>query len=170
MTSNDKKLILLRHAKSSWDYPLLPDFARPLQEKGIQRMASVGVFLQKKQIIPQQIISSYAVRAYQTAVIAAAALKYSPENITIASDLYFQGSHSILQYLKQQSDQQQVIMLVGHNPDFSDLAELLLRKNIEMPTAGVLLLEWKHVSWQNFDQDLPKNALSFFKNDLKNIY
>ncbi|HQQ12358.1 MAG TPA: histidine phosphatase family protein, partial [Bacteroidales bacterium] len=62
-----KTLYIVRHAKSSWDFPEVSDHDRPLLEKGKKRTRKIIDFLQKKKVKPDLIISSSALRARETA-------------------------------------------------------------------------------------------------------
>jgi phosphohistidine phosphatase len=66
-----KKLLLLRHAKSSWDESNLSDYERPLNNRGKQNASTMGNFLKKENLVPDLIISSTAKRADKTANIIA---------------------------------------------------------------------------------------------------
>ena len=64
-----KTLLLLRHAKSSWDDPTLQDFDRPLNKRGIEAAALVGKFMRKREVRPDLVLSSPAKRAAQTVAL-----------------------------------------------------------------------------------------------------
>ncbi|HKK10793.1 MAG TPA: histidine phosphatase family protein, partial [Bacteroidales bacterium] len=83
-----KTLYIVRHAKSSWEYPELPDSQRPLLEKGKKRTKRIIDFLLEKNTVVDYIISSPAVRAYETAKIIGKALKHHENEIQRDSLLY----------------------------------------------------------------------------------
>lgn len=149
---NDKRLLILRHAKSSWEFAELSDHDRPLNSRGKRDAPRIGKKLLKEGLIPQLIISSSAVRAYSTAERVAKACGYDGE-ITVDSSLYGSGYPKYLNALKNQNDQYDIIMLVGHNPHSEELLEILTGKMITMPTCSVACVrlnirKWKEVKAQ----------------------
>jgi phosphohistidine phosphatase len=152
LKNDNKKLLILRHAKSSWEFAELSDHDRPLNNRGKRDAPRIGRKLLKEGLIPQLIISSSAVRAYATAQKVAKACGYDAE-ITIDSSLYGSGYAKYLNALKNQNDQYNIIMLVGHNPHSEQLLEILTGKMISMPTCSVACLRldirtWKDVNAQ----------------------
>ena len=85
-----KTLLLMRHAKSSWDDPTLQDFDRPLNPRGLRDAPRMGQFLKQNAITPDQIVTSTAVRAQTTAKMVAAECKVT-DRVTAISDLYHAG-------------------------------------------------------------------------------
>jgi phosphohistidine phosphatase len=159
-----KKLIVIRHAKSDWDNPLLDDFERPLAERGLEDAPKMAASLKKRGIQVDLICSSTAQRAMQTACITAAELGYPEGKIHWDKSLYHASASHLLQFIQSQSDQIQTLVLVGHNPG---LTELIVRLGVNLdnlPTAGqfaftVLSDDWKDLSAANclFDWwDSPK--------------
>lgn len=76
MRSKIKTLLILRHGKSSWKLPELADHDRPLNKRGKRDAPKIGNLLKEKDLVPDLIISSNAVRAEKTAKIVAKASKY----------------------------------------------------------------------------------------------
>jgi len=162
-----KTLYLVRHAKSSWDHPGLSDSERPLMDKGIRKSKRVIESLQKKQISPDLIISSPAVRAIETARLFARGLGCSEEKILIDRKIYDGHYDHILDLIYATSNQLDSLMLFGHNPTFNNLANLLVHPGIdEMPTSAVVGISFATDKWE----DVP-NAKSrlLFKLTPKNL-
>jgi len=136
MKKDTKTLLILRHAKSSWEFADLSDHDRPLSSRGKRDAPRIGRKLLKEGLIPQLIISSPAVRAYSTAEKVAKACGYDGE-ISVESSLYGSGYKEYLNVLQTQNDQYDIIMLVGHNPHSEQLLETLTGKMITMPTCTV---------------------------------
>jgi len=152
LKKDTKTLLILRHAKSSWEFPELSDHDRPLNGRGKRDAPRIGRKLLKEGVIPQLIISSPAVRAYSTAEKVAKACGYDGE-ITVDSSLYGSGYTEYLNVLQVQNDQYDIIMLVGHNPHSEQLLEILTGKMINMPTCTVAnvslpIRTWKEVKAQ----------------------
>lgn len=124
------------------------DYERPLLDKGIKRTQAIAGFLLKKKVSPDLIVSSHAVRALETAKIIASKLKYPAEKIVINENLYFSGPEAMENILFGLDDELQHIMLVGHNPDMTNFANVFLTQKIDyLPTSGVVCVQFKTLHW-----------------------
>ncbi|MCK9204968.1 MAG: histidine phosphatase family protein [Bacteroidales bacterium] len=143
-----KTLYLVRHAKASWDESGLSDFDRPLLPKGIKKTNRIVGFLQKRNTQVDLIISSPAVRALETAKIIAAGLDYPSIRIRTEQKI-FNGYHDrILDIIYDTRNDIQSLMIVGHNPAITLVANLFLHPGIEiMPTTGVVCLSFNIDTW-----------------------
>jgi len=143
-----KTLYIVRHAKSSWDYPGLSDDERPLLQKGIKRTKKIASFLKAKNITVDVFISSYAVRAHETAIIIANELGYSDDKIIISQQLYHGGADRIYEELYQLSDHIESAMIFGHNPTFTSFANHFLGEKIDwLPTSAVVAIKINTDKW-----------------------
>lgn len=131
-----KTLLLLRHAKSSWDEPQLADHERPLNKRGQRDAPRIGRLLRQEQLLPDLIISSTAARAVATAEAVADASGYG-EQMIVTHALYQAGPDDFLEVLRALPDNCQSVMLVGHNPGMSELLEELTGESEPMPTAAL---------------------------------
>ncbi|MDF2159248.1 histidine phosphatase family protein [Algoriphagus sp. CAU 1675] len=143
-----KKIILIRHAKSSWDNPWADDYERPLAERGLRDAPKMGKRLKKRQVSPDLILSSSALRAIQTAEIIANELGYPSHKIIKEKNLYHASPNTILKYIHQQKDSIKTIVLVGHNPGLNDLIAYLGGNLENLPTAGQYAFKLKEDSWR----------------------
>lgn len=136
-----KNLLIIRHAKSSWDDPTLADFDRPLNNRGRRDAPHMGQHLHLHAPAPDLILSSPAVRASQTALHLAEQTGYAPQDIRYEALIYDshtdEDSRRLLHLLHRQPDHLRTVWIVGHNPAFSHLASQISRQMIELPTAGV---------------------------------
>jgi phosphohistidine phosphatase len=141
-----KTLLLLRHAKSSKDDPLLKDFDRPLNERGTNDAKLIGKFLKKKKISPGLILSSPAKRARQTAELftLASGLKTEP---TYDQRIYESSVRRLLEVLAEVQDTVPTVVLVGHNPEFEELCESLTGEAHRLPTAALSCIELRLQKW-----------------------
>src|SRR6266487_357541 len=98
-----KSILVLRHAKSSWKQPELADHDRPLNKRGKRDAPLVGRLLKKKGLVPDNIISSTAMRARATAEAVAKASGYKGE-ITFNRSLYAAGPQAYIDALQDLSD------------------------------------------------------------------
>ncbi|MBP6978579.1 MAG: phosphohistidine phosphatase SixA [Bacteroidales bacterium] len=144
-----KSLYIVRHAKSSWDEPELADEERPLLEKGVQKTYKVIDYLNERQVTVDLILSSPAVRAYETARLIAQGIRYPVENISRIQDIYHLDTQQMLNKLTGLSDEIHSVMIVGHNPGVTQLASLLLGKQLDwLPTSAVVGIEFSTHQWQ----------------------
>ena len=143
-----KTLILVRHAKSSWENAGLTDFDRPLNERGLRDAPFMAKLIKDKGIAPDLIISSPAVRAINTAKIFAKELKYSLRTILTNELIYTTGPKEILNMLNSIDDSKNCVMLFGHNPDMTALANYLADEDIDnLPTASIVCIDFYIDSW-----------------------
>jgi phosphohistidine phosphatase len=161
-----KTLLIVRHAKSSWKEPGLIDHQRPLNKRGKKAAPEMGKRLRKRGIRPDIIISSDAKRAIDTAVSMAERLGLSPKLIRQNPAFYHSTPDRILDVVHQFEDKWEQVMLVGHNPGFTELANRFYPHTIaNMPTAGVVELRFKTGSWQRIGRDnLDFSSFDFPKN------
>ena len=142
-----KELFLVRHAKSSWDYPDLSDFDRPLNPRGKRDAPRIGQFLRDSQVCPDLMLSSPAIRALTTAEVIAEQIQYN-KGIVTNSRIYHASSNTLLQVLNEQSEESISVMMFGHNPGFTDFANRLTEEHIHnIPTAGICHIKFKCKRW-----------------------
>ena len=162
-----RKLVIIRHAKSTWDYGAVSDFDRPLKEIGIVNSIAIAQKLIEKKINPSLIITSPANRAIHTALIIAREMHYPVENIRINSSLYSDTEEEILKLIKTSDDQYDTIFLFGHNPTFTYLANHFLKQELEnIPTAGVVLIDFNATSWSSISKKSVNAELFLFPKKL----
>ncbi len=148
-----KTLTLVRHAKSSWKDNSLADRERPLNKRGKRDAPEMGRRIAAAGIRPSLIVSSPAVRAWTTAKIVAGQIGYPREFLQRDNALYLASVNGILDAIVAQDPGFNSLMLVGHNPGFTDFANYLvpgLTNNI--PTAGVVSVEFDSDDWSLYDK------------------
>lgn len=141
-----KRLLLLRHAKSSHDDNTLQDVKRPLNERGRDDANLVGKHIRQQKILPDLILSSPAKRARQTIslVTKAAGLKRKPKFDEGIYDASGRRLHKIVTGL---DDSVNSALLVGHNPGFEELLRSLTGKDRSLPTASLACIEFETEHW-----------------------
>jgi phosphohistidine phosphatase len=145
-----KTLYLLRHAKSSWEEPGVSDADRPLIPKGIKKTGLIVDFLQKRGTAIDLMISSPALRAHETAKIVAKGLNYPLNKIKTDRKIYDSYYDRILDIIYGTSNDLNSLMIVGHNPTITNLANLFLHPGIEnMPTSCVVCLSFNTGKWED---------------------
>ncbi len=162
-----KELILVRHAKSSWKDPTLSDHDRPLNKRGKRDAPEMGKRLARSECDPDLIVSSSAVRAMDTARSIAGKLGYPRESIAVEERLFHAGVSELLRVIRGVVDSVDSLMLFGHNPGLTDLANHLGPREIfNMPTCAVLHLRFQADAWSTVGvvpgdevlYDYPKHA------------
>jgi phosphohistidine phosphatase len=163
-----KTIYIARHAKSSWNKKDLPDEKRPLLEKGKKRTKKVIDFLLKKDIKVDYIISSHAVRAYETAKIFAHALKYPVDQIKIDSHIYFATGDSLMDQFFDLSGRFNSVMIVGHNPTLTDFVNQFLKEPIDnLPTSGVVSISFDTDQWEQIPLAKKKTNFILFPKEME---
>ena len=152
-----KTLYLVRHAKSSWKYPKLDDFERPLNKRGRKSAPLMGEVLKELNVSPDLIISSPASRAATTARIMAAKIDYPLENIRYSESIYEFSEGALIQVVKHIDDEVVEAMIVGHNPALNAIANYLGDQSVSnIPTAGIYCLDLDIASWSNIHENCGK--------------
>lgn len=143
-----KSLFLVRHAKSSWKFPELDDFERPLNKRGKTDAPLMGKLLKSKKVHPDIILSSSAIRAASTAKIIAKALAYPVEDILLKNEIYDAGIPELMQTIQAIDDNFGSALLVGHNPGLTFLANYLADHMVtNIPTCGIYAMELDISKW-----------------------
>ncbi len=147
-----KTLYLARHAKSSWKDAKLDDFDRPLNQRGKRDAPRMGAYLKQQQVQLDMMITSPAKRALKTARHFARALHLPPEALHIHPQIYLAGQETLLTLIRGIDDSFARVMIVGHNPGLSELANHLTRAGIEnIPTSGIVEIEIPLAHWREVD-------------------
>jgi phosphohistidine phosphatase len=138
-----KRLTLVRHAKSSWAAPAAPDRDRVLTDRGERDARMMGRRLVARKARPSLIISSPATRTVATARSIAAALSYPSEFLQLEDQAYLASLGDLLELIGTQRDDFSDLMIVGHNPGLTDLANQLLPELAldNLPTCGIVAIE-----------------------------
>ena len=146
---DQKTLFLVRHAKSSWDDPKLPDKDRPLSDRGKRDAPKMGKRLAKRDVKPELILSSPAMRALATAEIIARKLDYKVKSVVVDARLYAGDADELLNVIHKLDDELESVMLFGHNPELTELAHRLSSEITHMPTCAVAQLTFSTKSWSS---------------------
>ena len=161
-----RDLVLIRHAKSSWKEHGISDHDRTLNKRGKHDAPLMAGILKQKNIIPDLLISSTAVRAKMTAELFAEVYDIKRIQIHLTEDLYLADENEILNTVKHFSQNVKTAFLFSHNPGITEFANLLCNSKIEnIPTCGVchVLINadgWREVEFGKgilAEFDYPKN-------------
>lgn len=164
---NYKDLYIVRHGKAVSDYFRISDIDRPLKEKGIVDSINMANRLLSKNIIPEKVISSSAVRAFHSASIYCKTFEISIEKIQIVDNFYLSGTSTFLEEISNTNNDIKSLIIFGHNPGFTDLANYFLSNSIDnIPTSGIVGIRFNTNTWSKISQetvessflDYPKNS------------
>jgi phosphohistidine phosphatase len=147
-----KDLLIMRHAKSSWKDGDLPDHDRPLKKRGLKDAARMGKLLKEKDLIPDKIISSTAVRAADTAAIVAEKTNFKKE-VEYLDKLYMAEGATILEIIQMQPQDVNVLLVIGHNPGMEALVQALNKKVDSLPSAAIAYFQAEIKSWMELNKD-----------------
>ena len=155
------KLLICRHAKSSWQDAGLNDFDRPLNKRGERDAPEMGRRLALQGVRPELIMTSPAVRALSTALHYARELGLPPERIRPDPAQYAASVPELLGSIRAADSGVGTLMLVGHNPESTGLANVLGGLSIEnIPTCGIVALAFPRGAWA--DLTAGSGTLLFF--------
>ena len=142
-----KKLLLLRHAKSSWEDSSLPDFERPLNERGRRAAPLVGKYMREQGLRPDVVLCSPAKRTRETIALVLKAAGIETE-IRYDERIYEASAMQLIEIISQIEDEKSVAMLVGHNPGMENLLERLTGTAERMPTAAFARVSLNCDEWR----------------------
>ncbi|MCF2872918.1 histidine phosphatase family protein [Octadecabacter sp. G9-8] len=144
-----KRLILIRHAKSSWDAPF-DDHARTLNDKGRTGATAVGDWLRANTYLPDEIYSSDAARTRETTDVIVTALGTAP-TIVLKANMYHGQPAALMGVLQQAKGD--TVALVAHNPGIAFFAEQIVaqppdhRRFFDYPTCATLVCDFPINDW-----------------------
>ena len=146
-----KRLLVLRHAKSSWADTSLDDWQRPLNDRGRRDAPRVGAWLRDRSLVPDLIVTSDAVRARETAAAVATAAGYTRE-IVVEPPLYHATPADAVAVLKSLGNQTaRTVLVVGHNPGLEGLVSRLSGEHHDLVTAALVELAVPIDRWSELD-------------------
>ena len=151
----NRRLLLIRHAKSSWDDASLSDRERPLAGRGRKAAERMGAHLRSEGLRPDVVLSSPSRRTRQTLEL----LEFTGAEVTYLEELYGASAHDLLASAREVRDDADVVAVVGHNPGVQDLsielarddaAEEAVRLRQKFPTCAVAIFDvdgaWRDVA------------------------
>lgn len=149
-----KTLFLIRHAKSDWSVLGQKDFDRTLNARGISDAPRMGAKLKSLGLVPEWIISSPSERTRMTLEYMTEQMAYPLEKIEWVEDIYEASLRTLLRVINELPEEKQSVAIVGHNPGLTFVAEYLTGEVLgNIPTCGVVVLQWESMSWENISQN-----------------
>ncbi|SKB38809.1 SixA phosphatase family protein [Daejeonella lutea] len=162
-----KQLLLVRHAKSDWDNAKLSDFDRPLNTRGEKSAPEMANRLLKKRLIPEQLVSSPALRALSTARLFAKELGIEKSLILTEPEIYEALTSTLMAVINDLDNHSSFTALFGHNPGITSVVSNLCNNDlVNIPTCGMVLIEFPFDDWSMVSAgtgdlifyDYPKNG------------
>ncbi|TMV03277.1 histidine phosphatase family protein [Ruegeria sediminis] len=149
-----RTLILIRHAKSSWDDLTLDDHDRPLNKRGRRSAEAIGAWLKRKGWLPDEVLSSTSVRTRETW----ARMALDVDKVTFTGDLYHASPEETLSLLSEAKGD--TVLLLGHNPGFAEFAGEIVdeapmhARFFDFPTCATAVIrfdidDWRDVKWHS---------------------
>ena len=157
-----KHLLIMRHAKSDWGEPGLPDHDRPLNERGKRDAPRAGQWLANQGWVPDWIVCSTAKRARKTASRVAEACGYAVE-VSETKTLYLAEPEEYLRVLRESPPHAARVLAIGHNPGLEMLCELLVSQSQEFATAAIASIELPIDRWTDFQIDGTARLLAMWR-------
>jgi phosphohistidine phosphatase len=156
-----KTLYIIRHAKSSWDDPTLTDFERPLNNRGKKDAPEMAKRLEKRNVMPDLLLSSPAERAITTCKAIAEKIQYPLSKIKTDKNLYHAEDAEILRIIQSLDNSYNCVWIFGHNPGLTDFVNLVADAGIDnIPTAGVVACTLTINLWDEVSRK--KGLVTFF--------
>lgn len=150
------RLLLLRHAKSSWDHPGMADIDRPLNDRGRRSTPVIGRYMAENGLIPDRILCSSAQRTRETLAGLLPFFK-APVDVNITGRLYHTTEDTYLPVIRSMAGTAKTLLLIGHNPATQDTAlETVATSNsadlaamdIKFPTCALAEISFAAKTWQ----------------------
>ncbi len=160
-----KNLILVRHAKSSWEHNVI-DHDRPLNERGFKDAGLVSNDLKNRSLGIDLVLSSDAMRAKTTANIFISNMGVNPEIVHLNHDLYDFSGTNLTEVIKTCDNSDNKLMIFGHNHAITAFVNTYGSSYIDnVPTSGVVAIEFDIDNWKNLNKG--KTIWTLFPRDLK---
>lgn len=161
--NHGKTLILVRHAKSSWNKDVASDFDRPLNDRGKRDAPEMAEKILAKGYTIDAFVSSPALRALSTAEFFCAAWKLPLKKIIQVPELYHASPDTLFRTIESLDDRYETVAIFSHNPGITEFVNRLLEgMNLDnMPTCGAFAVRATIAHWREFRQ-AEKSFLFFY--------
>ena len=146
-----KNLLIIRHAKSSWDNITQRDFDRPLNDRGNRDAPIMAKRILKRGADIDAFVSSPANRAFTTATYFAEAYNVKKKNIIVIDSLYHAEVNMFYEVINNLDNELKTVALFSHNPGITSFVNSLTQTRIDnMPTCGIFAVKADVKSWGDF--------------------
>ncbi len=147
-----RTLYVIRHAKSSWTYPHLEDYDRPLGVRGRRDVVKMAKYVKRNLKAPELILTSPASRAFNTALFIADGWSVPEEKVVTEARFYHADDDEIIQVIANQKDYD-ILAVAGHNPGLTQLVNALTSGSYidNLPTCGIVGIQFPIESWDEIE-------------------
>jgi phosphohistidine phosphatase len=160
-----KTLVLIRHAKSSWEHDV-GDKERPLKKRGNTDAKLVSMAFKNMGLELDKIYSSPANRALSNCKIFINNLNIDKDKLVIEEDLYDFGGEHVIKFFKNLNEDYQNVMIFGHNHAFTSICNIFGNTFIDnLPTSGLVVMDFDVNSWSDINKG--NTRFTIFPRDLK---
>ncbi len=147
-----KKLIIARHAKSSWEYDV-SDADRSLSERGVKDAHRTAAYLADKISEPDIVFSSPANRALHTCIIFLKTLNIPFQKLNVVEDMYDFGGEKVISLLRTLDDVHESVAVFGHNYALTSICNIFGDKTIDnLPTSAVTVIHFNVDRWAGIER------------------
>ena len=165
-----KRIYIVRHGKSDWENLELNDIERPLKSRGEENSHEMSVHMKELGWIPDLILSSPAVRAFETARIFADNLGVNGAGFKVDEKLYLPDFSVLLRTLLYLSDDIGSVMIVGHEPSLTYLINHFLTKPMDrVVTASMTMIDLKIDEWKDLSPDAFSSGIHKNRHDMDGV-
>lgn len=155
-------LLLLRHAKSSWDDPSRADHDRPLNGRGRKAAKKMGQLLASRSLLPSVILASSARRVEETVALLKKSSGYDGP-VQVHRRLYLAEPDAYVECLNELGDSSSPVMCVGHNPGLEELVARHTSRHERLPTAALVELGFAIADWRQLDASTPATLVNLWR-------
>lgn len=160
-----KRLVLVRHGKSSWKHDL-PDDERPLKKRGYKDGKLITNFYEDFFKTPVNFWSSPAARAHETAKMFKEHFNVSDRDFKVVEDLYTFDAVQLLKTIKSCDDDVEHLYIFGHNPALTNVVNRLGTRQFDnVPTTGLVVIDFDVEQWKDIKDG--QTILHLFPKNLK---
>jgi phosphohistidine phosphatase len=146
-----KSVLIIRHAKSSWDNTEVSDFERPLNDRGKDDAPKMAKRLLERHVSIDAFISSSARRARKTAALFIKEFDGDKDHIILVPELYLAGPDAFYEAIANAPASAKTIAVFAHNPGITDFANELTDVRIDdMPTCAIFAVKADIKNWSEF--------------------
>ncbi len=144
-----RTLILTRHAKSSWDNPMIEDHDRPLTKRGRKSAAAIGAWLEDNGWLPDEVLSSSSCRTRETWQ----RMELNANKTSFTPNLYLAEPEDMMEALSAANGQ--AVLMLGHNPGIAEFAHRIVKhcpdhtRFYDYPTCATTAMEFDIADWSS---------------------
>lgn len=160
--TEDRILILMRHAKSDWGDESLSDHDRPLNHRGRRDAPRMAQWLEQQGLVPDVILLSSSVRTRETAELMSAEWSSEP-TLLPTENLYLAAPDDILSTVSSDACDAKRLLVLAHNPGMAYLVSQLSGEMVDMPTAALAVFRVTDGDWGNCGSGATLERLDYMK-------